>query len=71
MIQVSREQLDRGLALFETTPGLGAFDAVLAAVAIHSGAAALVSADEAFAELPGIAHVVPDAAGISRLLRES
>lgn len=71
LLNVSREQLDRGLALFETTPRLGAFDAVLAAVAIHSGAAALVSADVAFAELPGIAHVVPDTAGISGLFLES
>jgi predicted nucleic acid-binding protein len=71
LINLGREQLDRGLALFETTARLGAFDAVLAAAAIHSGAAALVSADTAFAELPGIAHVVPDTVGIVGLLAQS
>lgn len=71
LLHLTREQLDRGLALFETTPRLGVFDAVLAAAAIHSGAEALVSADVAFAELPGIAYVAPDPAGISGLLRES
>jgi predicted nucleic acid-binding protein len=71
LLSVGRDQLQRGLELFETTPRLGAFDAVLAAAALHAGAAALVSADTAFADLPGIAHVVPDTRGITSLLGQS
>jgi predicted nucleic acid-binding protein len=68
LLDVTRDHLQRGLTLFETTPGLGAFDAVLAAAAARAGAAALVSADTAFADLPDITHIVPDASGISSLL---
>jgi predicted nucleic acid-binding protein len=64
---VTAEDLSRGLALFERVEQLGAFDAVLAATAARQ-AAALVSADGAFAFAPDIAHVTPDAAGIDRLL---
>ncbi len=71
LLSVGREQLQRGLALFETTPRVGAFDAVLAAAAIHSAATALVSAYAAFADLPGIAHVLPDARGIASLLAQT
>lgn len=58
----------RGLTLFETTPGLEACDAVLAAVAASAGATALVSADPAFADLSDVVHVIPDAAGMVSLL---
>jgi predicted nucleic acid-binding protein len=68
LLNVTRDHLQRGLTLFETTPGLGAFDAVLAAAAAQVGAAALVSADTAFADLPDITHIVADAPGISHLL---
>lgn len=64
---VTVDHLERGLTMFETTPGVGAFDAVLAAVAKSVGAT-LVSADEAFSGLPEITHVVPDAAGVAGLL---
>jgi predicted nucleic acid-binding protein len=47
---------------------VGAFDAVLAATAAAAGAEALVSADAAFAELPGVVHVAPDRSGVDRLL---
>jgi predicted nucleic acid-binding protein len=60
--------LRAGLALFERSERLGAFDAVLAACAMGSGASALVSADAAFAAVPGLSHVVPDATGIAALL---
>ncbi|MEZ0367119.1 type II toxin-antitoxin system VapC family toxin [Mycobacterium sp. pUA109] len=71
LLSITRDHLQQGLALFETTPQLGAFDAVLAAAAAEAGAAAIVSADTAFAGLPGVAHIVPDANGIAKLLGES
>jgi predicted nucleic acid-binding protein len=58
------------LALFERVDRLGAFDAVLAAAAASSGAAALVSADTAFADAGGVAHIVADATGIASLLKQ-
>lgn len=60
--------LAEGLALFERSERLGAFDAVLAAAAATLGAIALVSADEAFAELESVRHVIPDRAGVASLL---
>ena len=68
LLAVEHEQLERGLALFERVDGLGAFDAVLAAASIAAGATALVSADSGFADVPGLLHVVPDAAGVAALL---
>lgn len=68
LLPVDRDGLREGLALFERVKGLGAFDAVLAAAAISVGADALVSADGGFADVPGLSHVSPDAAGIATLL---
>lgn len=68
LIAVDEERLRRGLGLFERNERLGAFDAVLAATAIDLDASALVSADAAFADLPDLAHVVPDDAGVKKLL---
>lgn len=68
LLAVTFEALQRGMVLFETTPRLGAFDAVLAAASGGAGAAALVSADTAFADLPNIPHIVPDAVGVANLL---
>ena len=48
-----------GLELFQRVPALGAFDAVLAAVALRSGAEALISADRAFGSVPGLRWVDP------------
>jgi hypothetical protein len=62
------EDLNNGLALFERTEALGAFDAVLAACAERSGIDALVSADTAFAGIAQVQHLVPDRAGVARLL---
>jgi predicted nucleic acid-binding protein len=71
LLTITHDHLQRGLTLFETTPRLGAFDAVLAAAATKAGAAALVSADTAFADLSDISHVIPDAAAITGLLGTS
>ncbi|MCL4287513.1 MAG: hypothetical protein KJ006_07695 [Thermoleophilia bacterium] len=52
-----------------STSGVGAFDAVLAATALDAGAAAFVSADRAFAAISGLPLLIPDDAGVERLLR--
>lgn len=67
LVGVTAEDLERGLTMFETTPSVGAFDAVLAAAA-KSAASTLVSADAAFSDIPDVTHVVPDAAGVAALL---
>jgi uncharacterized protein len=60
--------LDAGLSLFERHPELGAFDAVLAAVAIARGAEGLVSADRAFASVPELTWIDPATPALARLL---
>lgn len=62
------DDLDRGLSLFEEHSALGAFDAVLAAVALGRGAAALVSADRAFASVPGLRWVDPQTPALRELI---
>lgn len=62
------EDLNRGLGLFEQHPALGAFDAVLAAVAIHRSAQALVSADRAFASVSGLMWMDPASPEMARLI---
>jgi predicted nucleic acid-binding protein len=57
LLVTTPDELDRGLDLFERYPTVGAFDAVLAAVAMERRAAALVSADRAFASIPGLPFV--------------
>ena len=68
LLTTSASELRAGLALYEDVLALGAFDALLAATALSAGAEALVSADSAFASVPGLPHVVPDSAGIAHLL---
>jgi uncharacterized protein len=62
------EDLEAGLALYERTEALRAFDSVLAACASRSGVRALVSVDTGFASLAQLAHVVPDRPGLELLL---
>lgn len=62
------EHLVDGLELWTRHESLGAFDAVLAAVALDSKYVTLVSADKAFAHVPGLHHVLPDADGIRDLV---
>jgi uncharacterized protein len=69
LLMVEDEHLRRGLALFERSERLGAFDAVLAAAALDTDVSALVSADGAFAHVRGLPHVIPDEAGVERLLK--
>lgn len=56
---IEREDLERGLRLFEAHPELGAFDAVLAATTIGDDATALISADGDFAAIRALRHVAP------------
>ena len=57
LLVVERTALEQGLRLFERLPELGAFDAVLAAVALGSPATSFVSADRAFASIPRLRFV--------------
>jgi predicted nucleic acid-binding protein len=69
LLDVTREDLRRGLTLLERSDWVSAFDAVLAAAAIARNASALVSADVAFASLAReLPHVVPDRDGVAGLL---
>ena len=69
LITVDRDDLSRGLDLFRRHERLGSFDAVLAAVAQHrSHISMLVSADSAFADIPGLVHANPSEAGFAQRL---
>jgi predicted nucleic acid-binding protein len=68
LLAVSRDDVELGLDLFERHRELGAFDAVLAAAALSAGADALVSADAAFAAVPGLRVVRPATAELEDLL---
>jgi predicted nucleic acid-binding protein len=68
LLVVRPDGLEYGLALFETHPWLGCFDAVLAATALLAGAHALVSADTGFAGIAGLEHVVPGTAAFDELV---
>ena len=60
--------LRRAVDLFERHPGLGAFDAVLAAVTIERRADALISADRAFGAVDGLRWVDPASPELDALL---
>jgi predicted nucleic acid-binding protein len=68
LIVTQPEDLDLGLTLFAAHPALGAFDSVLAAVALNRHAEALISADAAFGAVPGLVWVDPATAALDRLL---
>lgn len=58
LLTVDDDVADRGLELFERYR-LGAFDAFLAAAALANDATALVSGDNAFADVPRLRHILP------------
>jgi predicted nucleic acid-binding protein len=70
LLPVSVADLHTGLRLFSAGERLGAFDAVLAAAALGAQADALVSADTAFRDVPGLRYVFPDAAAVDQLLAD-
>ena len=68
LLVVTADDLVAGLAVYAGAQRLGSFDALLAAAARAASAEALVSADRAFAEAPGVRHVFPDHDGVDGLL---
>ncbi len=62
-VEPQPSDLERGLGLFVRYEQLGAFDAVLAAVALRVGAEGFVSADRRFAGIDGLPVLDPAAAG--------
>lgn len=62
------EDLTSGLDLFDSHSGLGAFDSVLAAVAL-ARRATLVSADHSFAAVPGLKWIDPQTPAVEALVR--
>jgi predicted nucleic acid-binding protein len=68
LLATRAEDLDLGLGLFEQQTALGAFDSLLAAVALNHGVEALVSADRAFAQVPGLSWVDPATSNLDHLL---
>jgi predicted nucleic acid-binding protein len=70
LLRPDETDLRHALELFVAHPQIGAFDAVLAATAIGTGhVQALISADRAFASIPGLTHINPaDTQAIDSLL---
>jgi predicted nucleic acid-binding protein len=68
LLPVTAADLHAGMRLFRDHIRLGAFDAVLAAAATAAHVDALVSADAAFAEVAGLAHLTPDEQSVDGLL---
>lgn len=68
LLVVAESALRDGLATFAAGTRIGAFDAVLAAAALAAGAEAIVSADTAFAEVPGLNLVIPTDDAVTALL---
>lgn len=60
LISPDADDLQTGLRLFREVAGIGAFDAVLAATALRRDhLTALVSADHAFSQIPGLTYHDP------------
>lgn len=70
LLQMQSSDLELGLDLFRGADRLGAFDAVLAAATKRIGATALVSADRAFREVPGLIALDPSDPGFFDSLRD-
>ena len=66
LLVTNEDDLELGLALFERHLRLGAFDAVLAAVALNRHAEALVSAARAFGEIPQLQWIDPATPDLDR-----
>ncbi|MBA2444789.1 MAG: type II toxin-antitoxin system VapC family toxin [Nocardioidaceae bacterium] len=64
----TERHLRAGLAWWDRHEAIGAFDAVLAAVAQDFGASALVSSARAFARMTEVTHVLPDEHGVAARL---
>jgi hypothetical protein len=64
IVEATAKDLELGLWIFGRTPELGAFDALLAAVALNHGADGLVSADGGFGNVPGLKWWDPATPGL-------
>jgi predicted nucleic acid-binding protein len=69
LLAVGEDHLAAGLSLFQRHSTLRAFDAVLAAAALASGADALVSSDATFARVPVLNHLAPGTPEFHRLIQ--
>lgn len=67
LLAVDEDGLRAGLDLFGAAGRPGAFDSLVAAAGLANHAT-VVSADVAFGDIPGLRHVVPDEAGVAKLL---
>lgn len=70
LLATTADDLMLGLMLFERHAELGAFDAVLAAVALNRQVEALVSADRDFGAVAGLRWIDPATPALDRLLGE-
>ncbi|HXH97032.1 MAG TPA: PIN domain-containing protein, partial [Gaiellaceae bacterium] len=68
LLRPEETHVDVAFELFRGYPALDAFDAFLAAAAIEADARALVSADRAFAGVPGLRYVDPGSQELDALL---
>lgn len=59
LLTVDETMLAVGLHVYERTPSLGTFDAILCGAAITTGATTIVSADRGFAAVDGLVHADP------------
>ncbi len=69
LLSVNSRDLDVGLALFEQHEELGAFDSLLAGVALNRGLDGLISADRAFGSVTGLRWINPASRSLESLLR--
>jgi predicted nucleic acid-binding protein len=68
ILETTADDLERGLDLFATHPALGAFDSIVAAIALNRVADALVSADRGFGSVRGLRWIDPAAPDFDALL---
>ena len=61
LLTIDAVDVTLGLRIYEETPAIGSFDAILCAAAIALSADALVSADRGFAAVRGLRHLDPAA----------
>ncbi len=59
LVATDRRDLSLGLRLFKAHQRIGAFDAVLAAVALNRQFEGVVSTDQAFGDVPGLHWIDP------------
>ena len=68
LLDTRAADLDLALTLFQRHSALGAFDSVLAALALNQRIEAVVSADPAFGTVPNLRWVDPATSGLDRLI---